>query len=191
MILSPSPSTSFISTSESSSNPRARKQKVKESSVWACIFARNLKPDDLGLVSPSHRKILFHSSHGKPGISNQNIWSNGKRLGLFKALHRFFTDIFCSLVVFELQFRCRFSLRYFLSQLTPRSMMSLFLRNSSTEIPLFFHAHLFAEFFSEKAPPLSYNIFILQLEFHSDCRPSLPMPVHERDFLSLLQNSSC
>ena len=24
-------------------------------------------------------KLLFHSSHGIPGISNRNIWSNGKR----------------------------------------------------------------------------------------------------------------
>ena len=42
------------------------------------IFARNLEPDDLGRVSPTNRKILFHSSHGIPGISNRNIWSNGK-----------------------------------------------------------------------------------------------------------------
>ena len=49
------------------------------------IFARNLEPDDLGLVSPTNRKILFHSSHGTPGISNRNIWSNGKRPSL-KAL---------------------------------------------------------------------------------------------------------
>ena len=26
----------------------------------------------------TNRKILFHSSHGIPGISNRNIWSNGK-----------------------------------------------------------------------------------------------------------------
>ena len=40
---------------------------------------RNLEPDDLGLVTPTNRKILFHSSHRIPGISNRNIWSNGKR----------------------------------------------------------------------------------------------------------------
>ena len=28
---------------------------------------------------PRNRKILFHSSHGISGISNRNIWSNGKR----------------------------------------------------------------------------------------------------------------
>ena len=31
------------------------------------------------LVSPRNRKILFHSSHGIPGISNRKILSNGKR----------------------------------------------------------------------------------------------------------------
>ena len=45
---------------------------------------RNLEPDDLGLVTPANRKILFHSSHRIPEISNRNIWSNGKRpLSLF------------------------------------------------------------------------------------------------------------
>ena len=52
---------------------------MKESSVWFRIFARNLEPDDLGRVSPTNRKILFHSSHGIPRISNRNTWSYGKR----------------------------------------------------------------------------------------------------------------
>ena len=34
---------------------------------------------DLERVSPRNRKILFHSSHGIPGISNRKILSNGKR----------------------------------------------------------------------------------------------------------------
>ena len=60
-------------------------------------------------------------------------------LDLFKALHRFYPDIFCSLVVFELLFRCRFSLGYLLYQLT----QWFFLRNSFTELPLLFLAYLF------------------------------------------------
>ena len=68
-------------------------------------------------------------------------------LALFKALHRFYPDIFCSLVVFELLFRCRLSLT--VSSLSTKELLDqwLFLRNSSTEIPLLFLAHLFAEFF--------------------------------------------
>ena len=39
----------------------------------------------LGTWSPgtTNRKILFHSPHGIPGISNRNFWSNGKRPGCF------------------------------------------------------------------------------------------------------------
>ena len=32
-------------------------------------------------------KLLFHSSHGIPRISNRNIWSNGKRPWIFSILH--------------------------------------------------------------------------------------------------------
>ena len=34
---------------------------------------------DFERVGPRNRKILFHSLHGIPGISNQKIWLNGKR----------------------------------------------------------------------------------------------------------------
>ena len=34
--------------------------------IWECLVQRN-------------RKILYHPSHGIPGISNWNIWWNGKR----------------------------------------------------------------------------------------------------------------
>ena len=43
---------------------------MKESFVWSRILTR---------AAWEWLIELFHSSHGIPGISNQNIWSNGKR----------------------------------------------------------------------------------------------------------------
>ena len=39
-------------------------------------------------LSPRNRKILFHSSHGIPGISNRNIWSNGMRPKTYFSLNQ-------------------------------------------------------------------------------------------------------
>ena len=44
--------------------------------VFFCIFrifGRNLERDDLGRVTPTNWKMMFHSSHGIHGISNRNI----------------------------------------------------------------------------------------------------------------------
>ena len=46
--------------------------------LFDSYFTAKLERDDLGRVRSINRKILPHSSHGVPGISNRNIRSNGK-----------------------------------------------------------------------------------------------------------------
>ena len=44
------------------------------------LYFPNVKMVAVLATNPTNRKIMFHSSHGIPGISNRNIWSYGKRL---------------------------------------------------------------------------------------------------------------
>ena len=85
---------------------------------------------------------------------------------------------------------------YLLSELTPWSAipspLTQFHRNPTC---LLFLAHLFAEpLFGEDFTALVQlfypSVGILESGFHSDCWLSLPKPVHERDFLCLLQKYS-
>ena len=72
VILSPSPNTPFFQFQRRrSSNPKANKQRQK--SPFDFVFSRQT----WSLMTIELRRVS--SSHGIPGISNRNIWSNGKR----------------------------------------------------------------------------------------------------------------
>ena len=103
-VTSSSPNTSFVSNSASSSNSKESKKGPFQSLPFVlflhifCILTQwNIM--DIGYNCRLRNwKTLFHSSHGIPRISNQNVQSNGKC-----------PTLVCLLVCFYLN--CRVSLQ--------------------------------------------------------------------------------
>ena len=164
----------------------------------SCCFTRNsrclLVISDRSFLSQKVDQCFCTSRLTTFWRSSTFVWI--AFLGFFKALHRFFSDIFCSLVVLELLFRCRFCLCLYgisvLFRLTSRSVIpSPLTLPQKSRLPSLPRSSFCWNFFGEGSTALaqlSYpSVWILESEFHSDCRLSLPKPVHERDFLSLFQ----